>query len=100
MSGQFGLWLGNPGTVNFLRTVGFDMFDDIIDHTYDREENFHLRLNLLHQSIDQLINKDLKQLFIETNQRRLNNQKLFYSHELQNFLTNQCHHYQNKINIK
>jgi hypothetical protein len=76
------------------------MFDDIIDHSYDQEENFHLRLNLLHCSIDQLINKDLKQLFIETGQRRLHNQKLFYSHKLQNFLTDQCHYYQNKINIK
>ena len=28
---------GNPGSVNALRAVGFDVFDDVIDHSYDNE---------------------------------------------------------------
>ena len=27
--------IGNPGSIEFLRTDGFDVFDDIIDHSYD-----------------------------------------------------------------
>jgi hypothetical protein len=29
--------IGNPGTVEYLRNSGFDMFDDIINHSYDGE---------------------------------------------------------------
>jgi hypothetical protein len=36
MSGQFGVWLSNPGHVEFLRTIGFDVFDDVFGgHAYD-----------------------------------------------------------------
>lgn len=34
---NFPLVLSNCGTVDYLRNNGFDMFDDIIDHSYDRE---------------------------------------------------------------
>jgi hypothetical protein len=29
------IMIGNPGSIEFLRTDGFDVFDDIIDHSYD-----------------------------------------------------------------
>lgn len=32
---SFPLFITSPGFVNFLRKMGFDMFDDIIDHSYD-----------------------------------------------------------------
>jgi hypothetical protein len=97
MSGQFGIWLGNPGTVEFLRSIGFDVFDDLIDHSYDCELDFHRRIELLHQSISQIINMDLEQLFISTEQRRLHNQNLFYSNYLKNLLTKQVKDYESKI---
>jgi hypothetical protein len=33
--GHLIIFIGAPGTVAFLRKLGFDMFDDIIDHNYD-----------------------------------------------------------------
>ena len=32
---QFPLWYAVPGTVAKMRDAGFDLFDDIIDHSYD-----------------------------------------------------------------
>ena len=34
---NFPILLSNPGTVKYLRDSGFDMFDDVIDHSYDCE---------------------------------------------------------------
>ena len=31
--------LSNAGSVDYLRSAGFDMFDDVIDHSYDLVEN-------------------------------------------------------------
>jgi hypothetical protein len=32
---NFPIILSTPGTVDFLRNMGFDMFDDVVDHEYD-----------------------------------------------------------------
>ena len=34
---NFPIVLGSVGTVEFLRNLGFDMFDDVVDHTYDTD---------------------------------------------------------------
>jgi hypothetical protein len=41
---NFPLILSSCGTVQFLRDIGFDMFDDIIDHSYDKIEDSALRV--------------------------------------------------------
>lgn len=42
---QFPLWYAVPGTVDKLRDARFDLFDDIIDHSYDRETNPEIRMD-------------------------------------------------------
>ncbi len=32
---NFPIWISSKGTVRFLRDIGLDVFDDIIDHSYD-----------------------------------------------------------------
>jgi hypothetical protein len=41
---NFPIILSSCGTVQFLRDLGFDMFDDIIDHSYDKIEDSALRV--------------------------------------------------------
>jgi len=41
---QIPIWFAVPGTVNVMRNMGFDMFDDIIDHSYDEITNPQTRL--------------------------------------------------------
>lgn len=94
MSGQFGLWLSNPGTVAFLRQCGFDVFDDVFDnHSYDQEVNLNSRIDKIHAIIDQVMSQDLKDLFLSTRSRRQHNIDLFYGQDLENLLTKQCKEY-------
>jgi len=47
---QLPLWIAVQGTVAEARRLGFDVFDDVIDHSYDSEPNPHRRINMvLHQ---------------------------------------------------
>ena len=93
MAAQFGLWLSNPGCVDFLRLCGFDVFDDVFSgHAYDREPNLNQRIEQVHQVIDQIMTVDLDQVFMDTLDRRQANMDLFYSQHLENLLTKQCTH--------
>jgi hypothetical protein len=49
--GQIPIFIAIPGHVRMLRELGFDMFDDIIDHSYDKEDDSDTRMKL---AIDQL----------------------------------------------
>jgi len=88
LAGQFGIWLGSPGLVSYLRFIGFDVFDDYIDHRYDNEPNWHRRIDMIHCQIEQLLNLDFEKIFIDTSSRRLYNQQHFYSDTLFQSLTN------------
>lgn len=94
MNGQFGLWLGNPGTVAHLRSLGFDLFDDVfLDHAYDQETNLNHRIDMIHDLIDQFMVMDIDQIWKSTLARRQANIDRFYSQELENLLTAQCEKY-------
>lgn len=94
MAGQLGLWLSNPDAVDFLRSIGFDVFDDVMsNHLYDKETNLNRRIDMIHEVIDRLMTKDLTQIFQETVARRQANLDLFYSTDLEESLTVQCKDY-------
>ena len=94
MSGQFGLWLTNPGAVAFLRTCGFDMFDDIFNnHEYDKEPNLNRRIDMIHDIIDQIMAQDIDSIFLDTLSRRQANIDRFYSKDLEQILTAQCENF-------
>jgi hypothetical protein len=51
---QIPLWMAVPGLVSHVRSMGFDLFDDIIDHNYDTILDENLRRNQLIEQIAQL----------------------------------------------
>jgi hypothetical protein len=72
---NFPVVLGGAGLVDFLRNLGFDMFDDVVDHSYDHIID---PLDRLCAAID--LNKNLltnnhliKTLWLKNQQRFLNN---------------------------
>jgi hypothetical protein len=100
MSGQLGIWLSNPGTVDFLRDIGLDVFDDIFyNHTYDHEVDLNARIDQLHKIIDHLMTLDIDSVWADTLHRRQANIDLFYGNELETVLTQQSKTYENKINL-
>jgi hypothetical protein len=59
---QFPVWYAVPGLVEKLREQGFDLFDDIIDHSYDQEQNSWVRMIKVVEEITKLVGKDTKAL--------------------------------------
>lgn len=68
---SFPIWISSPGIVNFLRSIGLDVFDDIIDHSYDAEQHPIQRMHLaITKNIHLLVNPDLvKQLWVKNKDR-------------------------------
>lgn len=60
------LYVATPGHVAKLRSYGFDVFDDVFDHSYDNEPDPHKRMEKLLESNSKLI----------TGQQRLNRNSL------------------------
>lgn len=67
---NFPIIVSSPGYVEFLRNVGFDMFDDIIDHSYDLETDKLKRLQMMVLNNQELISSDISRLFL-THKNRL-----------------------------
>jgi hypothetical protein len=74
----FVMW-GNPGTMNFLKQQGIDIYDDIIDHKYyDTEEDARLRLDKLYTIIDDLMLQGIDKIYNQLLDRVANNQTKFF----------------------
>lgn len=78
-SGQLFLIFGSLGTISYLRKQGVDVFDDIIDHSYDHTVDWQLRLHQIHQQLERLLVQDLKMIYINTHARRQANIEKFFS---------------------
>ena len=68
----FPIIIGIYKNVELYRNMGYDMFDDIIDHSYDFEPNPFYRMKMaIDSNIEILTNKDLAYSFYEANKKRL-----------------------------
>jgi hypothetical protein len=86
-AGQLFLHFGNPGTIGFLRTLGVDTFDDIIDHdSYDNVSDWRQRMDLIHKLANYLMTLDLQDIWHATLSRRQSNVSKFFAGDfLQNY---------------
>lgn len=73
---QFPIWWAVPGLVSCVRRMGFDVFDDLIDHGYDLEQDEDRRLDLIIKEITKLDKINLGQLRYQYQDRLLSNWKL------------------------
>jgi hypothetical protein len=72
--------------VAFLRSMGMDMFDDIIDHSYDSIENPIDRLyTAITSNIELLTNNQKTKQLWQSNQHRFINNVAFAKNMLYNF---------------
>lgn len=79
----------SPGSVDVLRSTGFDVMDDVVDHSYDSIVDAEQRLDAIVQEL-----RKLKYFFlprykqaVETNQAILDKLKLQWSYKLQSILS-------------
>jgi hypothetical protein len=52
--GQIPIFVALPGYVDKLRNLGFDVFDDIVNHSYDLEKDFEIKSVLIAHQIRKL----------------------------------------------
>ena len=70
---QLPLVLGVPYQVERLRELGFDMFDDVIDHSYDKEISMFRREEMIADQLEKLCTKSIEHWnqYMERNAERL-----------------------------
>lgn len=90
-NGQLFLIIGCPRTIEHLKDQGIDTFDDIIDHKYyDNESDWFIRIQRVHQLLDDLINQDLLKIYKQTYLRRKKNVRKFFSGDFDQQYQQQC----------
>jgi hypothetical protein len=84
---HFQIWIAQPGMVEFFRNLNFDVFDDIIDNSYDNEiddiKRFESALESLEKFLREIKNFSDKDKFYY-NQRLLSNQKKYFEMKISN----------------
>jgi len=81
LAGQFFVFIGSKGCVQYLRDIGFDVFDDIIDHSYDGQELVRDRIRLALEQVDKLYQQDLFTLINNNKERLIKNNQWLRSEE-------------------
>jgi hypothetical protein len=71
------------GTVEYLRAIGVDVFDDIVDHAYDQEPDLETKIDMLMIAVSNLLAQDLDQIWTDTYHRRQKNLDLMYDPDFQ-----------------
>ena len=80
---QFPFFLAQPNYYQYFRDWGFDMFDDIFDHSYDtlpittNTEMYH-KVNMLISELEKACSLDLHKHYIDNRVRLLHNQQRLY----------------------
>jgi hypothetical protein len=73
---QLPIWWAVPGLVSQVRNMGFDVFDDIIDHGYDSIVDQSQRLDAVIEQLNKLSKLDLGGLRLQQKSRLLSNWQL------------------------
>lgn len=83
----FPIWISSPGTVKYLRDIGLDVFDDIIDHSYDEINHPIERIKFaINDNIDLLKNIEKVKLLWILNQHRFKKNIEFIQQDFYNLI--------------
>jgi hypothetical protein len=84
----FPILLCSAGSVDFLRSMGMDMFDDVVDHSYDSVEDPTDRLyKAVTDNLELLTNNQKTKELWQTHQQRFANNVVFAKTTMYNFYT-------------
>ncbi len=79
LAGQLFILLASPGAVKFLRDIGIDTFDDIIDHSYDNIVDIRSRIKQISDQVDRLDQLDLDEIYDDIKPRLRKNSEFLRS---------------------
>jgi hypothetical protein len=70
---QLPLYIGLPGYVDIIRSLGFDVYDDFINHNYDREQNHIERIKIVVEELNRLNQLNMLEFYNENRKRFVKN---------------------------
>jgi hypothetical protein len=70
---QLPLYIGLPGYVDVIRNLGFDVFDDFINHNYDKEQNHIERIKIVVEELNRLTKLDMIEFYNQNRKRFVKN---------------------------
>jgi hypothetical protein len=70
---QIPLYIGLPGYVDVIRGLGFDVFDDFINHSYDKEQNHIERIKIVVEELNRLTQLDMLEFYNQNRKRFVKN---------------------------
>jgi len=73
------IFVAGAGTVQLLRQAGLDVFDDIIDHSYDNQQDPTARMSQIHSLLDQMSAWNWPHIYAATAARRQANRDFLLS---------------------
>ena len=80
LAGQLFVTTSNQKTLNLLREMGFDIFDDIFDgHQYAEHDDIYRRIDAMHGLMERINELDMQSLYSDTVSRRMHNRELLLS---------------------
>jgi hypothetical protein len=80
-AGQFFVLIAPPGAIEFLRNIGIDTFDDLIDHSYDTITDTRKRILAVIKQVDYLMEQNLEDWYAQNKLRLKRNSDYFKSDE-------------------
>ncbi len=78
---QIPILIAAPGMVQMLRNLEFDMFDDIVDHSYDKEDNITKRCDMVYEELNKLVNLHTVEGWTKLLQERNFGKRFFNNYE-------------------
>jgi hypothetical protein len=81
VAGQLFILIAAVGSIQFLRDIGIDTFDDIIDHSYDNIVDSRVRLETAIAQVDYLMTLNIEQIYTQIKPRLQRNSEYFMSTE-------------------
>jgi len=80
-AGQLFLVQGPVGVIQFLRSIGFDTFDDYINHDYDQINDWVERTDHVHREFRRIF-FDIEKIYFATTERRIKNLQVLKQYEI------------------
>jgi hypothetical protein len=74
---QIPIFLGPTNIANHFKKYGFDLFEDIIDHSYDVKEDLDLKIDLIYKELNKIQKLNLFDIFKQIENRLQHNYNVY-----------------------
>lgn len=94
---QIPILLALPNSLDVLRNLGFDLFDDFVDHSYDKEQDHRKRVELAFKELQRLSKLDCVDFYNKNKIRFIKNHNNIYKLKCEAYLELQDFMFKNDL---